>query len=455
MVICLTAGLGPMRPAANAGHRKFTVPLPIPPVLTGRNITLTMKEADVPILPGEKTRMWTFNGTFPGPTIRRPSGTRTRVTVVNDLPDEAGSMTIHHHGNHSAPRHDGQPDDHLIPPGGSRTYTYRLMEGGGPERAAFQWYHDHRMDVTGRNVWMGLAGMSIIDDAFDRSLPLPRGRFDVPLMVTDREFDSDNQIPYAFDSEGPVTDHLLTNGAAEPYFDVADRKYRFRLLNASNVGIWTFTLSNEQEMVQIATDSGLLPEPVPRTEILLGPAERAEVVIDFAGHLGEKIILGTTTAGDVVEFRVTRDGEETSTIPSTLRPVPAFGPPDETRVWELGEIPDLQRGVVWTINGNTFDPDRVDAYPELGSTEKWVFVNKSSSPHVMHIHDVDWLLQSRNGRPPAPHEAGLKESFFISAPGVLEMTSRFTDHVGRYVFHCHLLEHEDQSMMAQFEVVDS
>ncbi|MDQ3957356.1 MAG: multicopper oxidase family protein, partial [Actinomycetota bacterium] len=334
-------------------------------------------------------------------------------------------------------------------------YTYRFMEDGSPERAAFQWYHDHRMDVTGRNVWMGLAGMSIIDDTFDRGLPLPRGRFDVPLMVVDREFDSDNQIPYTFDSEGPVTDHLLTNGAAEPYFNVADRKYRFRLLNASNVGIWTFTLSNEQEMVQIATDSGLLPAPVPRTEILLGPAERAEVVIDFAGHLGEKIVLGTTTAGDVVEFRVTRDREETSTIPSELRPVPAFGPPDETRVWELGEIPDPQRGVIWTINGNTFDPERVDAYPELGSTERWVFVNKSSSPHVMHIHDVDWLLQSRNGRAPAAYEAGLKESFFISAPGVLEMTSRFTDHVGRYVFHCHLLEHEDQSMMAQFEVVDS
>ncbi|MDQ3982851.1 MAG: multicopper oxidase family protein [Actinomycetota bacterium] len=445
---------GGVRPVTvEAAHTKFTMPLRIPPVLTDPNVTLTAQEADVQVLPGAPTRMWTYNGTFPGPTIRWTTGETKTLTLVNDLPPEAGDLTLHHHGNHSAPSEDGQPHSYLVPRGGARTYTYGLREDGQPERAATQWYHDHRMDVTGRNVWMGLAGMSILDDRFDKSLPLPSGKFDVPLMVAERKFDANNQIPYTFRPHGPITDHFLVNGVAEPYFEVAARKYRFRILNAGNVGFSNFTLSNNQDMIQIGTDSGLLPAPVVRKRFFLGAGERIEVVIDFSGQVGENIVLRTTAGQDVMQFRVTGTHPDHSSVPEQLRPAPTFGPPDETRIWRLGEIIDPVKGSIFTINGNTFDHERVDAFPKLNSTEKWIFVNESIDSHLMHIHDVDWRLLSRNGQPPPAHEAGLKETFLIGLGGTLEVTSKFTDHVGRYVFHCHLLEHEDQSMMAQFEVV--
>lgn len=459
------------------------MPLPIPPVLSAKNITITMREADVQVLPtGPPTRMWTYDGTFPGPTIRRPSGKRTRVTFRNKLPDEAGSMSVHHHGNHSASKYDGQPDDFLIPPGGKRTYVYEFMEGGEPERAAFQWYHDHRMDVTGRNVWMGLAGMFILDDEFDQSLPLPKGEYDVPIMIVDRSFDENNQLDYRFGFVGTFGDHVLVNGVEAPYFEVADRRYRFRILNASNMREYRFELSNGQEMVQIASESGLLPEPVPRQSIVLGPAERAEVIVDFAGKLGKNVVLlntmpasgaGEPPLPEIMQFRVVRHAHEDSSVPAKLRPLPEFGQPSLTRVWTLDNTPVAGsvrhpegEGAgfrdLWTINRLPFDPARIDARPFLGTTERWVFVNTTYQLHRIHIHDVDWRVESRSGgvivgSPGDPSaeqgETGLRETFLVQSGEVVQVISRFTDHLGAYVFHCHILEHEDNAMMAQFEVV--
>src|SRR5262249_11907573 len=244
---------------------------------TGSRITLTAAETDVQLLPGPKTRMWTYNGTFPGPTIRRPTGQVTRVALVNNLPAADGELTLHNHGNHSTTESDGQPDDYLAAPsGGTVTYTYTGTEDGQNERGAMQWYHDHRMDVTGRNVWMGLAGMYIIDDPADPQT-LPKGEFDVPLMLADRKFDAKNQITYRFDHNGVLGNRVLVNGGLQPYFNVGDRKYRIRILNASNARVYNLALSNGQAFTQIGTESGLLPKPVKRTQILLGPAERADV----------------------------------------------------------------------------------------------------------------------------------------------------------------------------------
>jgi FtsP/CotA-like multicopper oxidase with cupredoxin domain len=440
---------------ASAVPPPFSVPLRIPPVLTGPQIDLTMAQTDVQLLPsGPPTRMWTYNGMFPGPTIRRPSGQPTQVTVHNQLPVAAGSMTVHHHGSHSRSIEDGQPMDQLIPTGGQRTYTYEHRDGGAPERAATQWYHDHRMDVTGRNVWNGLAGMFILDDAVDSALPLPTGEFDVPLMIVDRSFDAGNQIPYRFNVNGTFGDTVLVNGAPQPYFEVGDRKYRFRVLNAANRRPYTLALSTGQAMTQIGTESGLLPAPVTRTQIDLFPAERAEIVIDFAGHLGQDIVL-RNLAGDgpgtsqVMQFRVTRDVPETSLVPPTLRPAPTFPEPVRTRNFSLNF--NVFTGT-WTINGRSFDPNRVDADPVLGTTERWVFVNLTFQPHVIHIHDMDWRLESRSLQPPPPWENGLKESWRINPFERISLITTFTDNAGRYVFHCHMLEHEDRAMMAQFEV---
>jgi FtsP/CotA-like multicopper oxidase with cupredoxin domain len=451
----------PAVPAASPHFTPFAVPLPIPQTLTSPDITLVAQKADVPILPGQPTSMWTYNGMFPGPTIRRPTGTPTRVTLVNQLPPEAGELTMHHHGAHAASSEDGQPMDNLIPTGASRTYTYEMMEAGSPERGATQWYHDHRMDVTGRNVWMGLAGMFILDDPAEAAInaALPNGANEVPLMITDRSFDSNNQIPYQFTPDGVAGDVPLVNGAPQPFFDVGTRRYRLRLLNASNIRTYYLALSNGRNFVQVGSESGLLPAPVVRSQILLGPAERADVIVDFGGMLGQNVVLENLAASgpmsQLMQFHVRRDEVDTSAIPSTLRAPREhpLSPVSAERTWVLGEDPVSG---MWTINGRGFQHSRVDAKPELGKTERWTFINASTSDHLVHIHDVDWHIVSRTARLPGlvdVDEAGAKETFRIETDEVVVVESTFTDHTGRYVWHCHILEHEDFSMMTQFEVV--
>jgi spore coat protein A, manganese oxidase len=437
-------------------HLSFRSPLTIPPERTGDDITIDMRAADIQLLPGAPTRMWTYDGMFPGPTIRRPSGAPTRVRFTNNLPAAAGDMTVHHHGGHQASSEDGQPHDYMIPPGGERTYTYDLMEDGAPERGALQWYHDHAMDVTGRNVWNGLAGMVILDDPAEAALPLPSGAYDVPLMIVDRTFDANNQIPYTFSPSGTVGNDVLVNGTIRPYFSVADRRYRFRLLNASNARSYEFDLSNGMSMTQIASESGLLPAPVTRTRLRLGPAERAEIVLNFDGLLGQRIVL-RSLGMEVMQFRVETDvATDPSSVPSTLRPARdlAWSPPDRVRTWTLDANPI---DGVWWINGKPFEHDRIDARPRLNTTERWVFVNTTGADHVMHIHDVDWKIVSRVSRfsnDPADTavEQGAKETFLVRPHEIVTLDSRFTDHLGAFMLHCHILEHEDRSMMTQFEV---
>ncbi|MEO7803913.1 MAG: multicopper oxidase family protein [Actinomycetota bacterium] len=441
----------------------FAVPMPIPPTLTDTNITLTAAESNIAVLPGNTTKMWTFNGTFPGPTIRRPSGQPTNVTVVNALPASAGEITLHHHGSHSTSIDDGQPHEQLIATGGSRPYNYDLMEDSLPERGALQWYHDHRMDKTGRNVWMGLAGMVILDDPAEAAInaALPNGQFDVPMMMVDRKFDVNNQIPYNFLGDGVMGDAILVNGAPQPYFEVADRKYRLRLLNASNARSFTLAFSDSRPFVQVGAESGLFPAPVTRTNIQLGPAERADVVVDFAGAGGSSIVLrnldGFGPTSQVMQFRVNGHVADPSFVPSVLRTQPPIedGPVATNRAWILGR--DLDSGM-WTFNGQGFDHNRIDAKPTLGTTERWTFVNSTSVDHIVHIHDVDWRIVLRSGGIPLKpgllaDESGMKESFRLRGNETVTVISRFTDHLGKYVLHCHMLEHEDFAMMAQFEVV--
>ncbi len=457
LLALVTSGAMPWSPpveAASPRYPSFTRPLVIPKVRSGSAVTLHAKLADVQILPGRKTRMWTYDGTFPGPTIRQRTGRTTTVTLANDLPAAAGSLTLHNHGNHSASASDGQPDAYLAEPGGGSTaYTYTGTEDGGNERGAFQWYHDHRMDVTGRNVWMGLAGMYIIDDPADPQT-LPKGAFDVPLMVVDRSFDAGNQLRYAFDRDGVTGDVTLVNGVPQPYLAVADRRYRLRILNASNARSYTFALSDGMSFLQIGTDSGLLPAPVRRTRITLAPAERAEVVVDFAGKLGKRVVLRDLAADgpqrSVLQFRVTRHVRDDSSVPATLRPLPVLDDaPAAERTFSFGQARLTGR---WTINDRGFDPMRVDASPRLGTTELWTFVNDSGAPHVVHVHGTDQLLVSRDGRPPAPYEA-MKESWPLGIGETITVKLKLTDNLGTFMLHCHILEHEDAAMMAQYEVV--
>ena len=425
----------------------FSHPLLFPPVTSDANISVGIEEVCIPILDGPCTSMWTYGGTYPGLTIRRPTGQMTHVTFTNNLDPGAGALTVHNHGNHSSPENDGQPEDFLIGTGESRTYTYSGLESGVNERGTMHFYHDHRMDVNGRNVWMGLAGLYIVDDPADPPM-LPSGAFDVPLAIADRQFDANNQIQYLFNPNGVTGDKILINGVYQPYFDVGDRKYRLRILNASNARIYNLALSSGDLFIQIGTESGLLPGPVPRADMRMGPAERLDVVVDFAGRLGQDVyLLDTRTGMQLLKFRVIQHVNDDSSIPPTLRPVPNIGEPTVTRNWSFDHA-----GGHWTINGLRFDPNRVDARPVLGTTERWIFTNPTGQPHTVHMHDVYQQCLSRNGGACYPYET-MKETWYLDPGESIELKLKFTDYTGIYMLHCHMIEHADDGMMAQFEVV--
>jgi FtsP/CotA-like multicopper oxidase with cupredoxin domain len=490
----------PVRPRfglAAAKPAKFTRALRIPPVLSGAQIEIEMREAKIAVLPGAKTKMWTYAGTFPGPTIRRPAGQATEVTFVHKLPAKAGELTVHLHGGHNRSSDDGQPggltrsqpralycdiadrlapgdsgNDLLIAPGGRRTYVYDLIEDGGPERAAFQWYHDHRLERTSPNVWRGLAGMMIIDDEFDASLPLPSGDRDIPLMIVDRSFTERNQLTDPFGgvghapNDGVVGRYALVNGTHLPHHDVSAARYRVRVLNAANFSLYNLELSNGDRLTQIATESGLMPSPVKRRQALIGPAERVELILDFTKLAGKRVVLQSarhkgsggiaskTHVGPLIEFRVGASAEDSSSVPTRLRPLPSWAADAAStpkRKWEF----TISTGLVptWLINGKTFDPARSDAFPALDTTESWELHNRTAVAHLIHMHHTDWYMLSRNGKHPPAWEDCLKETFLLEPGDRVVVAGHFSDFTGKYAIHCHMLDHEDHGLMSQFEVV--
>jgi len=447
----------PSAPAA------FSVPLPILPTLapTSTDTTtdyydVTMQVGQKEIIPGQLTTIWGYNGIFPGPTI---VARRDRRVVVRQLNNLQESTSVHLHGGHTPPASDGLPTD-LIGPGATKTYEY---PNNAP--AATIWYHDHAIDVTGRHVYMGLAGFYLIHDALEESLPLPKGKSDVALLLQDRLFDVNGALVYPLTDDairtGVFGDTLLVNGAIQPYYQVARRKMRFRILNGSNARIYKLALSNGDPLVQIASDGGLLSSPVTRQSITVGPGERIEVVIDFANYaLGTSLILknldtsGSPLIPDVMRFDIVRDEIDTSSVPAyfspELRLVEKFA--TAYRSFTLQQTQQAGRPV-WTINGQLYDPARVDATPQLNATEIWTFTNNSGQAHPMHIHDIQWQILDVNGVPPVPGDDGMKDTFLVpGAGGTVRVIGTFIDNLGTYVSHCHNLEHSDHAMMFNFAV---
>lgn len=440
----------------------FSVPLPRLPVLapTSSDTTtdyydITMQVGTKQIVPGTLTTIWGYNGMYPGPTIKARSGRRAVVRQVNNLQE---SVSVHLHGGHTPPDSDGHPTD-LIGPGATKTYVYP-----NDQVAANLWYHDHAIDVTGRHVYMGLAAFYLLSDSFEEALPLPKGDNDVALLIQDRLFNSDGSLNYPLTDNtirtGVVGDTLLVNGAIQPYLQVGRRKVRFRILNGSNARIYKLALSTGDSIAQIGSDGGLLPHPAVRSEISLAPGERIDVVIDFSRYaVGARVVLRNqdTSAPSIPElmrFDVVREETDDSSIPSTLRPMARLpeSSASVTRTFTLNQT--FQNGrTIWTINGQLYDPARLDAAPKLNATEIWTFQNNSGVAHPMHIHDIEWQILDINGIPPAAGDDGMKDTFLVpGGGGTVRVIGTFTDHLGEYVSHCHILEHEDHAMMLNFAV---
>jgi FtsP/CotA-like multicopper oxidase with cupredoxin domain len=401
---------------------------------------------------------------------------------VHRIP-EAGTLTIHNHGHHSAAIHDGQPMSQLIKPGGKRTYVYRHVEEGQPLRGGMRWYHDHSHGRTNRNLWMGLAGLFIVEDPLERKLKLPAGRRELLLVVTTRTLDDNNQLVDPFTGNAdPGADAvgtgslLLVNGIARPYRVVEPTTYRLRILNAASFSPYNVGFERGPKIVQIGNESGLYPAPAERERVLMGPAERCDLVVDFSEFAGQRVVLssapqessaplGSVAAPaaapdeDLIEFRVRKKlhrHKPPRKLPAKLQPLPKWTSqlstaPDRTFVF--GQA--LTGGqTTWTINGAPYDPDQVVARPELGTTETWMLVNSSQQSHFIHIHAVDWKVVSRNGGTPAPDEDVLKETFRLDPGETIAVGAKFTDHKGRFLIHCHMLSHEDHAMMTTFEIAE-
>ena len=457
--------------------RPFVDALRLPPVLRPTRTvkadiySITMKEGiakchrDLP-----PTRIIGYDGLFPGPTIRARKGRKVIVHQQNSLPiahsghtggtqPTAGHLpAVHLHGAVVAPESDGHPDDG-IPAGGSRSYTYP-----NKQRACAMWYHDHTHEQTGRNVYHGLAGLYFLDDPRERALRLPRGPQEVPLVLQDRSFGSDGQLVYDLNpnnlESGVLGDVMLVNGVALPFFEVATRKYRFRILNGSNARIYKLALSNGQPLIQIGTDGGLLQRPVERASIEIAPSERVDVVVDFGSlpvgsSLTFRNLNGAGRTGTIMRFDVKRQEVDDSRVPAFLAPwveLPEDGVA-QTREFVLNRQA-INNQLTWVINGQAYNGANPPmATPKLGTTEKWRFTNPTTHPHPMHLHLVQFQVTNINGQPQEPADLGWKDTVVVPAGGEVSIIAKFSHYTGRYVFHCHNLEHEDFAMMAEFEVV--
>lgn len=442
----------------------FELPLNIPPVAkpvsidaAGRPIyELTQQNATVEIIPGYQTDILGYEGMTPGPTIMVDSDQEIIVRQINNTNVRT---TTHLHGGHMPAGYDGHPVDY-VEPGTYKDYLYT-----NKQLPATLWYHDHTMDYTGDQVYAGLAGFYLMSDDYERSLGLPSGDHEIAIVIQDRTFAADGSLVYSDNLMGELGDTILVNGTPYPYFNVGTAKYRIRILNGSNARSYNLTLSNGASFVQIGSDGGLLPAPVNRTSLNIAPAERLDVVIDFgSASVGDQIVLqntaGSAGTSEIMRFDVTYAESDNSTVPSTLRAIERLNPADavQTRRWVFsmggGTFP-------WVINGQAYDENRVDAFPKLGTTEIWELVNNTGMMHPVHIHDIMWQILDVNGRPPAPEDAGWKDTFKVPPGGTVRVIGRFDDYVGdpneittAYMMHCHILEHEDHAMMTQFIVVE-
>ncbi|HJR46015.1 MAG TPA: multicopper oxidase family protein, partial [Actinomycetota bacterium] len=408
-----------------------------------------MRRANVGILPGKQTTAWTFDGRFPGPTIKVKRGREVVVRRVNrlDVP-----TTTHLHGGRVRPVSDGQPLN-LVHPGEHFDYVYP-----NDQDAATLWYHDHTHHHTSRNNYMGLSGLYIIEDDAEDELNLPAGKYDIPLIVQDRSFRSNGQFRFRSHHDEVLGDTYLVNGRPVPFLKVANRKYRFRILNASLSRGYNLALDTGHPLVQIASDQGLLTTPRPAASIPLWPAERAEVVLDFSLFpVGTRVVLqdridadDPTAVRPIMCFDVEREETDTSSLPLVLKPIDRLVAGSVERHFELSFDEYARR---WEINGKPFDPNRIDARPRLGDTETWTFQNSSSVTHPMHLHLVRFQVQERNNLQLTSGDLGWKDTVRVDPSSIVKIVVRFEGYSGRYMFHCHNLAHEDQSMMGQMKIV--
>lgn len=529
----------PEAPQSPKALISYVDPLPLPPAIR----PAPGETLPIPMTPGihkahrdlPETAIWGYRGVWPGPTIRVHKEQPLLVRWDNQLPAKhmfpvdnvihgCGKRVpevrtaVHVHGARVLPDSDGYPeawsssDGKLGPSPAASPARYPNRQ-----QSATLWYHDHALGITRLNIYAGLAGFFLVEDDRDTSLSLPRGEFDIPLMLQDRTFNKDGSLfyPVALNGARPVWvqeffgDYICVNGKVAPFLEVEPRRYRFRFLNASNSRSYRLRLTSASgpggkqpdtaalPIVQIGSDAGLLPKPVELQSLFLAPGERCEMVIDFTSHKKAQLQFvndapapfpcgGAVVPSDVLLFKVTKplSTPDVSSIPTALAEIQPLDSRSAVRERVLG-IRELEREPEGdTIVGlldmkHWYDP--ISERPKAGTTEIWTFVNVTTDMHPIHLHQVHFQVLNRQrfdadiylrtGRlvpqgpvvPPEPEEQLAWKDTVRTWPGyVTRIIQSFELPAGtpttpgqefRYVWHCHILEHEDNEMMRPYCIV--
>jgi len=431
----------------------------IPPELTGTmingrlNYNLNLQEGVSQFIDNLSTPTWGINGNFLGPTIRLKNGSDVNLNFTNNLTE---TTTMHGHGMHLPAKMDGgihQP----ITPGSTWTSSYTVNQ-----HACTNWYHPHLMEKTAEHVIHGLAGLIIIDDADSEALDLPKryGIDDIPVIVQDRNFNPDGSFDYSptmrEKTRGWFADNFLVNGVIDSVLNVEAKQVRFRLLNGSNSRVYNFAFASGKAFKQIATDNSFLEAPVTLTELRLSPAERAEIVVDFSNDIGAQEILKDLSSGiDLFTVNINRISNVYTTLPNQLVTLDKFDPMDAVNIRSF----TLSGGMgVMRINGVTMDPDVINETVPINAIEIWEVTNVMNMVHNFHIHATHFLILERNGSAlnVAENEKAYKDTVYLgpneSVKFIVKMVD-YADDTNTYMYHCHILEHEDIGMMGQFVVV--
>lgn len=493
------------RAAAPAPARApFRRALLIPPMLMGKadrgvlRYSLTARAGTSRLVEGLNTPTWGYNGALLGPVLAIPRGRPVHISVTNGL---AQSLTTHWHGALVPGRMDGGPHS-LIQPGTMLDYRFALDQPG-----ATLWYHPHTEYRTGAQTYAGLAGMLLVDDGIDRKLGLPHtwGVDDIPVIVQDRRIAASGQLIYMSeamrDLMGMKGDRFLVNGREQPYVEVPAQHVRLRLLNGSNARSYHFALDDRRPFDVIASDSGLLARPAVTRALLLGPGERAEIVVDLSKDQGRALVLQSRSGEvahllgsssddsdtwdlrtfDLLRLVVTRPTGVSTSVPGVLADIEALAltgaPVRRITLQGMSKAmkpmrSDVDRGAppnsgpggmslgiagqqLFSLNHRFFDMSVIDQRARLGGVEIWEFVNDQEMAHPMHIHGVAFQVLSRDGNPPPVWERGWKDTVLVRRGETVRVGMRFTqpaDAAHPYMYHCHILEHEANGMMGQFTV---
>lgn len=464
--------------------------MPIPRLIesvNGHPVELTMGQGEFELLPGVKTPTRGFNGPYLGPTVRVRDGQNVPITYRNNC---AEAIAIHGHGLHVPGELDGGPQRE-IEPGGSWSLELPIRQ-----QASTSWYHPHTHHRTGPQTYSGLAGMFIIDDENGDDLPLPKtyGVDDVPVIVQDRAFDEQGRLIYFIEDveDGMLGDTITANGISNATRSVPAGLVRLRLLNGANARYFRFRFSDNREFHKIASDGGFLEEPVSVRELIMSPGERNEIVVDFSNGRAATLVSGPRSQttpderrrdegernrrrnrepGGLIDFFEVLQLTVNPNLPALRGSLPrqlnAISRPTLQRSWPVRRF-DLfmrdnrRRGVLGTvqensemsmgINRQSMDMKVINERVRLGQWERWV-INSFDGSHPFHVHGCSFLVISQNEQSIAAEDAGWKDT--VRVDDRAELIVRF-HHVATdkfpYMYHCHILEHEDRGMMGQFTV---